>query len=383
MRSRWSGAIAAGFIGAALLLAMPGSGLADELTGTWTGRFKLRGNYYWETSTRVVAPAIGLDLVSPEGTSVGGTYLVDSITSASQAAGATEDVRFTEIRHDFTLNVGRELELDSSTIDALQLASYVHFSREPDYTSISGGLSAALFFNDRSTTLNLSLAYLHDEVRRRFRGPPPADTGTGLGGRFAPDFDALSLGVGVDQILTPVLVAELRYDYVYLNGYLANAYRRVLVAGAAVPENHPGIRHRHTLSARLKYYVPATRTAFQLRYRAYVDSWDVAALNPEFRVYQPIAEFLTLRLRYRYYRQRRSYFYQDDQQDYTAEDRIVTADPKMSSFRSHELGLLFRLDLSFLEESALGFLAEAVVDLSFNYMWRTSSFGMRSSRRSA
>ena len=48
------------------------------------------------------------------------------------------------------------------------------------------------------------------------------------------DFDALSLSVGWDQVIRPWLVAELGYDFVYLNGFLANAYRRVVVAGAAV-----------------------------------------------------------------------------------------------------------------------------------------------------
>ena len=35
---------------------------ADEVDGRWSGRFSLLGNYYWETSTRVVAPELGVQL---------------------------------------------------------------------------------------------------------------------------------------------------------------------------------------------------------------------------------------------------------------------------------------------------------------------------------
>ena len=41
----------------AAMLALPGEpARADELTGTWTGNVELRGNYWWERSTRVIAP---------------------------------------------------------------------------------------------------------------------------------------------------------------------------------------------------------------------------------------------------------------------------------------------------------------------------------------
>lgn len=351
------------------------TGSADEITGTWTGEVSIRGNYYWETSTRVVAPEVGGELVSPNGTSVSATYLVDSITSASQAAGATEDVRFTEIRHDMTLNVAHEFSLQGSSVDAVGTSFGLHLSFEPDYTSFAATAGTQLYFNDRSTTLNLDVTVLHDEVRRNFRGPPPADTSAGLGAAFNENFDALSLGVGVDQVLSPVVVVDLRYDFVYLNGYLANAYRRVMVGGAALPENHPDIRRRHTLSARLRYYLRPTRTVFQLRYRAYVDSWNLAALNPEFRIYQPFGDFLTVRARYRYYTQRQAFFYEANPQDYQPGAVFVSSDPKMSRFHSHEAGLKLTLRLGFLEDTVLDPLSGASLDMSFNYIWRTSTFG--------
>jgi len=36
----------------------PRSSNADAVTGTWTGDAQVRGNYYWDRSTRVLAPEI-------------------------------------------------------------------------------------------------------------------------------------------------------------------------------------------------------------------------------------------------------------------------------------------------------------------------------------
>ena len=73
---------------------------ADAVTGTWTGAAQVRGNYYWDRSTRVLAPEIIAQLDAPQGTRMRVDYLIDSITSASIAAGALEDTRFQEVRHD-------------------------------------------------------------------------------------------------------------------------------------------------------------------------------------------------------------------------------------------------------------------------------------------
>src|SRR5690606_10000067 len=73
---------------------------ADEVSGGVTGAVMARNNYYLERSTRVVAPEVGARLDFPSGATVEAVYLVDAITSASLAAGALEDVAFTEVRHD-------------------------------------------------------------------------------------------------------------------------------------------------------------------------------------------------------------------------------------------------------------------------------------------
>ncbi len=356
----------------ALVSASPAS--ADQASGTWTGHVSAVGNYYWERSTRVIAPRFGLELVSPEGTRVDAHYLVDSITSASQATGALTDARFNEIRHEFGLGIGRELDLGKAQLDLNVMA---RLSREPDYLSTGGGLLATLSLNERSTLLHLGLTYLHDDVDKKLRGATRIDptTGRDLSDRGqVGQLDGWVLSVGWSQVLSPVLLAEVGYDLGYLTGFLANPYRTVPVSGMAQPENHPTERIRHTAYGRLAWYLPATGTALHLMYKAYLDSWDIAALTPEVRVYQDVGPFTTLRLRYRYYTQTRAFFYKPIN-EYSAEDMYITADPKMSAFHTELLGLQLSLDMGFLDSTALEALHRATWDMSFEYIWNTNSYG--------
>ena len=52
-----------------------------------------------------------------------------------------------------------------------------------------------------------------------------------------------------------------------------------------------------------------------------LDDWGIGALTPEARIYQEVGEDVTLRVRYRYYNQLRSFFYRPDQQYMFSEPR--------------------------------------------------------------
>ena len=352
-----------------LLCSIVPTAHADEASGTVTGTVEVLGNYYWERSTRVVAPSVAATLELPNGGYVEGAYLVDSITSASQAAGLVEDVSFTEIRHQFSLGGGYEFDLGEAEL--LVGASY-RFSREPDYLSNGGGIAAALSLAQRTTILRLNFGFLHDEVRQVNRG---------VGGAamealtFDEDFDATVVSASWEQILSPTTYFEVGYQYGYLTGFLANAYRRVGVGAGFFPENHPETRQRHTLMGHLAHFVRPTRTGLHLFYRAYVDDWGVGAVTPEARIYQEISRFAQARVRYRYYRQTRSFFYQGQYDIDTTPDDYVTADPKMSAFHSHLLGFQVALRLAFLADTPLDAFRQAWLQTSFEYLWQTSRFG--------
>ena len=362
-------------LAAVMMLLLASTASADRASGTWTGNIELRGNYYWETSTRVVSPTLGVNLEAPNGVRLHADYLVDSITSASQAAGVIEDVRFTEIRHEGSVGTGYELELGNANLD---LGVSFRTSREPDYLSLSGALTAALSLNDRSTVLNLSAFVLRDEIRQVLRaggGARPMGTGGTSADAFRESFYGLGFTAGWTQLLGRSVWSQVTYQYGYLDGFLANAYRRVSVADVLRPENHPGTRHRHTLTGRLAGFIGASGTSLHLIYRAYMDSWDIAALTPEVRIYQQIASNLNVRLRWRHYTQRRSFFYRDVYGQELPDDDFVTADPKMSTFHSNLLGFQLLLKGGFLNETALDVFRNATLDLTFEYIWNTNRFG--------
>jgi len=361
---------AAGFVA---LGVRPAHTNADAVTGTWTGAAQLRGNYYWDRSTRVLAPEIIAQLDAPQGTRMRVDYLVDSITSASIATGALEDVRFTEVRHDVDLKAGHEFVERENPVD---LFGGVRFSREPDYFSFATLFQPTIWLADRATMFRGRVSYRHDEIGQNFRGGSgqrPGNMGGTSADRFRETLDAISVAAGWEQALARTLLLEVGYDFTYQWGFLANPYRSVL--GGQRAEQHPDERFRHLLFSRLAWYIPKSRTSLQILYRSYIDDWKVSAVNPEFRIYQEMSPFFQMRLRYRYYTQTASFFYKSNPNDYSFQDPYVTADPKLSAFHVNEAGIHFLVLGSFLEGRVHRSIAGASFDISFNYRWNTNAFG--------
>jgi hypothetical protein len=350
------------------LVALPASAQG------WRGRVGLWGNYYWETSTRVVAPEVSGAVTTPDGVDIRGTYLLDAITSASIASGVIEDIRFTEVRNQGTLGFGREFDLGQAQ---LRLDLNGRMSHEPDYFATGLTLSGALSLAERCSVIGFSLGYIHDDVGRVIRGGAPRTDGMGGDlsnrGRVG-ELEGVSASLSFTQILSEISLASIGYDLVHNWGYLANPYRTLAVEGAQANETHPGSRTRHSLYGRVQLYAPESRTAFHVLYRVYLDDWELGALTPEGRIYQEIGDALVLRVRYRYYNQLRSFFWRPVDQ-FSFEDPFLTADPKMAAFQSHLLGVHARISLGFLGGSPLGFLEDGAVVLNFDYLWQGSRFG--------
>jgi hypothetical protein len=340
----------------------------------WRGRVGLWGNYYWETSTRVVAPEVSGSVTTPDGVDIRGTYLLDAITSASIASGVIEDIRFTEVRNQGTLGFGREFDLGQAQ---LRLDLNGRMSHEPDYFATGLTLSGSLSLAERCSVIGFALGYIHDNVGRVIRGGAPRTDGMGGDlsnrGRVG-ELEGVSASLSFTQILSEISLASIGYDLVHNWGYLANPYRTLAVEGAQANETHPGARTRHSLYGRVQLYAPESRTAFHVLYRVYLDDWELGALTPEGRIYQEIGDGLVLRVRYRYYNQLRSFFWRPVDQ-FSFEDPFLTADPKMAAFQSHLLGVHARVSLGFLGGSPLGFLEDGSVVLNFDYLWQGSRFG--------
>ncbi len=348
-----------------LLVILPSAALADEASGTWTGALEGRGNYFWERSTRVIVPEARVDLAAPNGVRMNAEYLVDVISSASIGQGVTEDGVLTELRHGLGLGVGKELEVSDDA--QLDLALRGTYSTEDDYTSFIYGLDSGLSFDERNTKLSLGVTAVNDAIE--------ANNDPSFEGKL----DGLTVSLGVERVVNRTITLSASYQVAYLDGYLGNPYRRVVFEnGAPLREKPPDDRTRHNLSARVAFFIPATDTALHLGYRAYIDSWDMAALTPELRVCQQLGATV-LSASYRFYLQTRASFAEEDgryagsSDDDAAVD--TTNDPKLLAMRSHTLGLMLEHELTFFESTVFDFAKHATIDLRFDRYWSSNTFG--------
>lgn len=352
-----------------LLAALPArEARSDAASGTYTGSVALRGNYYWENSTRVVAPSAAVSVAAPSGVRVEGSYLLDAITSASTATGVIIDKAFTEKRNEGHAGLGYEVDFGDTQLDVVVRGRY---SKEPDYLSRGVGFGATLSLAQRTTLFHLNGYYIDDDVSKIVRGPTPGkpDRITAMRAERVGDLRALSLGLSWDQVLSGATMLTLGYDLANLSGFQANPYRMVMLAdGGMRAEVHPDKRSRHAGYLWLSHFVMRTRTALKAGYRLYYDDWELLAHAPEVRLHQEIGDHVELRLRYRYYTQSSSYFFRPGR--FTVADPYVTRDPKMSRFQDQTFGVKVRVALDFLAFTKLDFLRATVLDWSIEYLLR-------------
>ncbi len=345
----------------------------DAASGTYTGSASLRGNYYFEKSTRVVSPSAAMSLVTPIGLRVEGSYLLDAITSASAASGVQSDIAFTERRNEIQAGTGYEIDFGKQQLD---LSARGRFSKEPDYLSRGAGFSSAFSLDQRNTILHMNGYFVHDNVFRRDRMSPPEHPNKLVASEAVPVgvLRALSLGFAWDQVLNQTSTFTIGYDLAQLNGFQANAYRIVAFAdGGGGREHHPDSRTRHAGYLWLAHFFPQARLTLRAGYRLYYDSWDILAHAPDVRIHQEIGPHVELRLRYRYYTQGHSFFYRKGGN--LRMDEYITADPKMSAFHDQTLGLKLRVALDFLAFTALDPLNTAVLDWGVEYIFNTNRYG--------
>src|SRR5581483_4140349 len=82
------------------------------------------------------------------------------------------------------------------------------------------------------------------------------------------DLFVLTGGVSYAQVLSPTLLVQISYDVQHQDGFQANPYRQVAGFGY---EKVPRVRLRQSVTPRIAYYLPASRTGLQLHYRYYRD----------------------------------------------------------------------------------------------------------------
>lgn len=354
-------------------------------------RVTVRGNYYRERSTRILQPMVDVSVDAPdERLTIGATYLLDAISSASIASGTTAvtggDNVFTEIRHEAS---GRL----SSKLGPWMLGALFLYSTETDYQSRVLSASVGREFLQRSMTLTFGYGYQFDRIFRIFDGtgrrlpwcggaiePMCSGGGAGVGSNLL-QVHRFSLGYAHALHRTVLLGTQVEYENA--RGPQDNPYR-----GEQIPnvlfETHPLKRNRIAITPELWWHIPQAHMTLEPRYRFYADDWDVVAHAPELRVHFRVVRHLRVRLRYRFYTQSAAFFWRDDNQyqestarctDETPEG-CATADPKMDAFVSHTPGIQLTYELDGLARyRGLGWLENGWIQATYNHLFQTNRFG--------
>jgi hypothetical protein len=330
-------------------------------------RIVLRGNYYREQSTRVLAPVVYVEKDVPdERFTVGAEYLLDAVTSASIGAGAAAvtggDYLFTEFRHETTLRL-------ASRLRNWQLGGFFRYSTESDWISRSFGASVARDVFGRAGNVSISYTGNFDSVNKIFAGRVLPHKSTGDTNLQQVNF----LGLGYTHALTPRLLGGVLAEGIIATGPQDNPYRQVR---DGLPETHPLLRRRGAISGFLRYAVPRTPLVLEPRYRLYGDDWGIVAHGIDMRAHVRFLKRVIFRARYRYYTQTGATFWAADGY-YPATAEFRTADPKMSKFHSHTPGGELTIELDGLARRVRGlhWLRGAWVQATYNHVFQTNRFG--------
>lgn len=380
---------AASLLLALLLFLLSGAGpaRAEDMPLNPSGEVAFRGNYWRDRNTRVLNPTVDLRQELPSGVGLQARYMLDAITSASVAAGASSDRPFTELRHESGFGV--EVPVGGKN----RLSGSYSYSTESDYWSHNAGLRAKLSFFQDNTSLLLGVDYGHNTVGKRL-GP----TGYLVQGTM----QTVHAVVLATQALSRTVLGTASYELTYADGYMNNPYRPVWVnSERREVEKLPTTRLRHVVALSLHGMLrtgnpTVSHVTLRPGLRIHADSWALKAVNPELAGYVQLGP-VEVRGLLGYYRQWAVSFYRSEcsvamggfpgapcYSDYGAEwgtrtdptsgavgpDYVYTSDVKLGDYATYTWDLQIKWRLSFLAGS--GFvgdrLSRSAVELSGG-MW--------------
>jgi hypothetical protein len=299
-------------------------------------RFDILYHRYEGDEVKVDGPSILGRKAFGKHTSLYANYYTDAVSSASI------DVRtyaspYTEDRTEYSF--GADLLFDTTTM----AVGYTN-SEENDYSSDTYhfGVSHTMFGD--LTTVNLGFSYGDDEVRKNQYDASGNFIGNdlGFGANGKEDLKRRNYRIGLTQILTRSLIANLAFEAVSDEGYTQNPYRSALIINelnvvSGTPENYPDTRTSDAFAIRANYFLPY-RAALKFEYKYYEDSWDIKAHTYMIGYTQPFGERWMFDLHYRIYQQDQASFYfdllpQGGAQTYQGRDK------ELSQFTSRGIGI--------------------------------------------
>ena len=205
-------------------------------------------------------------------------------------------------------------------------------SDENDYTANTASFDLSQDIFGDLTTVSFGFSQGWDEVRKR-----GDDT-------FAESVDRRNYRFGLQQILTPRMMAGLNYEVITDEGFLNNPYRSVRYLDETSargysyqPELYPHTRTSNAIAVNARYYLPY-RAAVHGEYRYYTDTWGIDANTVSLGYTHPWGKRWIFEAGYRWYDQSAADFYSDlfpraDAQNFLARDK------ELSTFTSHMFSL--------------------------------------------
>lgn len=368
-----------------LWLAVPRPAVAEN-------RATMRGNYYRERSTRVMQPLAAVTVDAPdERLTLGATYLLDAISSASIASGTQAatggDNVFTELRHEIIASAG-------SRLGEWNLGGFFRYSTETDYLSRTGGVSLARDFLQRNINVALAYSFGGDRIYRiqNNTGVKAAWCGGDVdvnecrtgGYRIGRNFLQIhAVRATYSHTLHPTVLALMNVHVAHLRGPQDNPYREGFLGG--IEETHPHVRTRVTLTPSLRWMIPGARLTFEPFYSLYFDDWNQRGHTPELRVHVRPARHLRIRARYGYYKQTAAFFYRADGQYVDGADRCTraapgncaTADVKAMPWDAHTPGLqlTWGFDGVAARHREARWLEGGFIELTYDHYFQDNRFG--------
>lgn len=237
--------------------------------------------YHDDDNTDVISPAISISVDSPtDGWTVGGSYLLDVVTTASTDIVATASPRWSEFRHVPGL-------YGSKKFGDVRVGLSTGASIEPDYVSVAGGINASMDLLDKRVTPSLAYGFGYD-----------------IQGRSGTSFDAFStviiqnsVDASVSIVADKSTVVTASVTTIFQSGDTSKPYRFVpLFSEDVIPQVPAGLvreevdrvrsqvraleqlpteRYRFAVAGRVAHRLESS--TLRLDERFYVDTWGVKA----------------------------------------------------------------------------------------------------------
>ncbi len=279
----------------------------------------------------VFYPNLSLTKRISENTSLTGRYLVDVITAASmkskfQLDGITSATQSNhgggdntpdELRHELGVGITRVMGEQSLSLNGI-------YSTEHDYTSTTFAGTFSRDLAQKNTTVQFSFVRSWDKVFPQVR-------------TWKRDKDVWIVNGMVTQVLSTRWIAQAIFSYNQSSGHLSDTYQVVTVfdgnTAYLTEPISPSLRVRRAVGLRSIYRLNR-RSALEIGYRYYWDSWEVRSHTISATLKRHLFEGVTVELGSRNYFQSRAFFFKPL---YTSFETYMTVDNKLDSGYSNEL----------------------------------------------